>query len=81
MRKSVIEKNVEVKTELLRWIASKIYEGGDEPTWVKNHANLTHLSFSAKFWWSIIQLRIRPTFTDNVIILESTVLLANILAG
>lgn len=27
MRKSVIEKNVEVKTELLQWIASKIYEG------------------------------------------------------
>lgn len=52
--------------------------------WVTNHADLivkAHISLWAKFWWSTIRWCIQTTFTDNVIILKRSILLANILAG
>lgn len=80
----MIEKNINIRTELLKWVVCQIVEGDAELTWVTNHVELivkSHLSFSSIFWWAIIQSRIRPTFIDNVITMERVVLLASILAS
>lgn len=39
MRKVVNEKDVGLRTELLRWIASQICEAGVELTWVTSHTD------------------------------------------
>lgn len=37
MRRAINQKNVEIRIELLRWIASQICEAGVEPMWVTTH--------------------------------------------
>lgn len=58
------------RAALLKWIAARITIQGVDVPWCTNpRVSITKasLNFIAKFWWSVVRTRLRPTNNDNIL--------------
>uniref|UniRef100_M1DS47 Integrase core domain containing protein n=1 Tax=Solanum tuberosum TaxID=4113 RepID=M1DS47_SOLTU len=84
VQSGAFQRDVEQRETLLQWMASHITDEGERTKWVCHiilPIRMATMSFTAKFFWTIVYTRLSRTQANNMVTWDKVVMVATLVAG